>query len=75
RTRRPAHKAKLVQSWLKKNVPNFWDFNTCPPTAPNFNQCDYNCREVGEEGVRHTPQQCGALTASIQSEMNKLDPA
>ncbi|QQP39095.1 Uncharacterized protein FKW44_019868, partial [Caligus rogercresseyi] len=24
----PAHKAKLVQSWLKKNVPNFWDFNT-----------------------------------------------
>ncbi|QQP41461.1 Uncharacterized protein FKW44_015845, partial [Caligus rogercresseyi] len=28
-----AHKAKLVQSWLKKNVPNFWDFSTCPPTA------------------------------------------
>ncbi|QQP34817.1 Transposable element tcb1 transposase [Caligus rogercresseyi] len=21
----PAHTAKLVQSWLKKNVPNFWD--------------------------------------------------
>ncbi|QQP36912.1 Transposable element tcb1 transposase [Caligus rogercresseyi] len=29
----PAHKAKLVQSWLKKNVSNFWDFNTWPPTA------------------------------------------
>ncbi|QQP51944.1 Transposable element tcb1 transposase [Caligus rogercresseyi] len=23
----PAHTAKLVQSWLKKNVPNDWDFN------------------------------------------------
>ncbi|QQP48604.1 Transposable element tcb1 transposase [Caligus rogercresseyi] len=30
----PAYKAKLVQSWLKKNVPNFWDFNIWPPTAP-----------------------------------------
>ncbi|QQP50314.1 Transposable element tcb1 transposase [Caligus rogercresseyi] len=30
----PAHKARIVQSWLKKNVPTFWDFNTWPPTAP-----------------------------------------
>ncbi|QQP35595.1 Hypothetical protein FKW44_023865 [Caligus rogercresseyi] len=31
--------------------------------------------KVGEGGVRHTPQQCGFLKASIKSEMNKLDPA
>ncbi|QQP52741.1 Transposable element tcb2 transposase [Caligus rogercresseyi] len=37
----PAHKAKLVQSWLKKNVPNFWDFNTWPPKSPDLNPCDY----------------------------------
>ncbi|QQP41446.1 Uncharacterized protein FKW44_015816 [Caligus rogercresseyi] len=37
----PAQKAKLVQSWLKKNVPNFWDFNTWPPNSPDLNPCDY----------------------------------
>ncbi|QQP55469.1 Transposable element tcb1 transposase, partial [Caligus rogercresseyi] len=36
-----AHTAKLVQSWLKKNVPNFWDFNTWPPNSPDLNPCDY----------------------------------
>ncbi|QQP50602.1 Transposable element tcb1 transposase, partial [Caligus rogercresseyi] len=33
--------AKLVQSWLKKNVPNFWDFNIWPPNSPDLNPCDY----------------------------------
>ncbi|QQP37805.1 Transposable element tcb2 transposase [Caligus rogercresseyi] len=37
----PAHTAKLVQSWLKKNVPNFWDFNTWPPNSPDLNPSDY----------------------------------
>ncbi|QQP53597.1 Transposable element tcb1 transposase [Caligus rogercresseyi] len=37
----PAHKAKLVQSWLKKNVPNFWDFNTWPPNSPDLNPSHY----------------------------------
>ncbi|QQP53980.1 Uncharacterized protein FKW44_006644 [Caligus rogercresseyi] len=37
----PAQKAKLAQSWLKKNVPNFLDFNTCPPNSPDLNPCDY----------------------------------
>ncbi|QQP51699.1 Uncharacterized protein FKW44_013135 [Caligus rogercresseyi] len=40
-TSAPAHTAKLVQSWLKKNVPNFWDFNTWPPNSPGLNSCDY----------------------------------
>ncbi|QQP37132.1 Transposable element tcb1 transposase [Caligus rogercresseyi] len=33
----PVHKAKLVQSWLKKNVPNFWYFNIWPPNSPDLN--------------------------------------
>ncbi|QQP50691.1 Transposable element tcb2 transposase [Caligus rogercresseyi] len=37
----PAHKAKLVQSWLKKNVPNFWDFITWAHNSPDLNPCDY----------------------------------
>ncbi|QQP41619.1 Uncharacterized protein FKW44_016050 [Caligus rogercresseyi] len=37
----PAHKAKLVQYWLKKNLPNFWDFNTWPQ-QPDLNPCDYD---------------------------------
>ncbi|QQP38347.1 Uncharacterized protein FKW44_018901 [Caligus rogercresseyi] len=31
--------------------------------------------EVGEGGVRHTPQQCGVPEGLHQSEMKKLDPA
>ncbi|QQP36881.1 Uncharacterized protein FKW44_022115, partial [Caligus rogercresseyi] len=54
--------AKLVQSWLKKNVPNFWDFNTWPPNSSDLNPCDYYFNEA-------------SLKASIKSEMNKLDPA
>ncbi|QQP37045.1 Transposable element tcb1 transposase, partial [Caligus rogercresseyi] len=27
--------------WLKKNMPNFWDFNTWPFTSPDLNPCDY----------------------------------
>ncbi|QQP53260.1 Transposable element tcb1 transposase [Caligus rogercresseyi] len=57
----PAHKAKLVQSWLKKNMPNFWDFNTCLPNSPDLNPCD-NYFNVA------------SLKASIKWEMNKLDP-
>ncbi|QQP55361.1 Uncharacterized protein FKW44_008510, partial [Caligus rogercresseyi] len=33
----PAHKAKLVQSWLKKNVPNFWDFTPGPHNSSDLN--------------------------------------
>ncbi|QQP55252.1 Transposable element tcb1 transposase [Caligus rogercresseyi] len=40
----PAHTAKLVQSWLKKNVPNFWDFNTLPPNSPDLNHATTTCR-------------------------------
>ncbi|QQP39707.1 Transposable element tcb1 transposase, partial [Caligus rogercresseyi] len=37
----PAHTAKLVLSSLKKNVPNFWDYNTWSPNSPELNPCDY----------------------------------
>ncbi|QQP50228.1 Transposable element tcb1 transposase [Caligus rogercresseyi] len=37
----PAHKAKLVHFWLKKNVPNFWGINTCPPNSSDLNPCVY----------------------------------
>ncbi|QQP55474.1 Transposable element tcb1 transposase, partial [Caligus rogercresseyi] len=40
--RDPVHiPAKLVQSWLKNNFSNFWDFNTWPPNSPDLNPCDY----------------------------------
>ncbi|QQP55008.1 Transposable element tcb2 transposase [Caligus rogercresseyi] len=61
--RDPVHiPAKLVQSWLKKNFSNFWDFNTWPPNSPDLNPCDYYFNVA-------------SLKASIKSEMNKLDPA
>ncbi|QQP35727.1 Transposable element tcb1 transposase [Caligus rogercresseyi] len=70
----PAHKAKLVQSWLKKNVPNFWDFNTRPPTAPTCTHATTSCREVGEEVCAMHHNNVASLKASIKSEMHKLDP-
>ncbi|QQP41523.1 Uncharacterized protein FKW44_015926 [Caligus rogercresseyi] len=71
----PAHKAKLVQSWLKKNVPKFWDFNTWPPNSLDLHPCDYFLlgkleREVC--AIHHNI--VASLKASIKSEMNKLDP-
>ncbi|QQP53214.1 Transposable element tcb2 transposase [Caligus rogercresseyi] len=72
----PIHKAKLLQSWLKKNVPSFWDFNIWPPQQPRPEPMRLLLvGEVGEGGVRHTPQQLAFLKASIKSEINKLDPA
>ncbi|QQP52578.1 Transposable element tcb2 transposase [Caligus rogercresseyi] len=72
----PAHKAKLVQSWLKKNVPNFWDFNTWPPNSPDLNPCDYYLKGKLEREVSATHHSnVASLKASIKSEMNKLDPA
>ncbi len=37
----PCHKAKTVQTWLKENVPHFWDHRTWPPNSPDLNPCDY----------------------------------
>ncbi|QQP51042.1 Transposable element tcb2 transposase, partial [Caligus rogercresseyi] len=60
----PVHKAKLVQSWLKNNVPNFWDSNTWPPNSPGLK-------------LMRLPLVCAtyhsnvaSLMASIKSEMN-----
>ncbi|QQP36931.1 Uncharacterized protein FKW44_022178, partial [Caligus rogercresseyi] len=70
----PAHKAKLVQSWLKKNVPNFCDFNTWPPHSPDLNPCDYYLEGKLEREVRATHHSnVASLKASIKLEMNKLD--
>ncbi len=37
----PAHKAKVVQQWLKEEVPHFWDAQTWPPSSPDLNPCDF----------------------------------
>ncbi|QQP39358.1 Uncharacterized protein FKW44_020220, partial [Caligus rogercresseyi] len=37
----PIHKAKFVQSWLRKNVPNFSDVNSWPPNSPDLSPSDY----------------------------------
>jgi len=37
----PAHKAKVVQEWLKASVPHFWDPQTWPSNSPDMNPCDY----------------------------------
>ncbi|QQP56995.1 Transposable element tcb1 transposase, partial [Caligus rogercresseyi] len=66
--------AKLVQSWLKENVPNFWDLNTWPPYSPDLHPCDY-CLWGKLESCAIHHNNVASLKASIKSELNKLDPA
>ncbi len=37
----PAHKSNLVQSWLRRSLPDFWDAQTWPPSSPDLNPCDF----------------------------------
>ncbi|QQP49348.1 Transposable element tcb1 transposase [Caligus rogercresseyi] len=72
----PAHTAKLVQSWLKKNVPNFWDFNTWPPQQPRPEPMRLLLVGKLEREVYATHHSnMASLKASIKLEINKLDPA
>lgn len=37
----PAHKAKVVQEWLRQNVPNFIPTNEWPASSPDLNPLDF----------------------------------
>ncbi|QQP39898.1 Uncharacterized protein FKW44_013758, partial [Caligus rogercresseyi] len=61
---------------MKKNVPNFWDFNTWPSNSPDLNTFDYYLQGKLEREVCVTHHSSVAsLKASIKSKMIKLDPA
>ena len=38
----PAHKAKIVQNWLKDNMPCFIPVNEWPPSSPDLNPLDFS---------------------------------
>lgn len=37
----PAHTAKKVQDWCRKNFPDFWDKLMWPPSSPDLNVMDF----------------------------------
>lgn len=37
----PAHGAKMVQEWCKKNFAHFWDKSFWPPSSPDVNPLDF----------------------------------
>lgn len=38
----PAHTSKKTQSWLSKNMPNFWSKELWPPNSPDLNPLDFS---------------------------------
>ncbi len=37
----PAHNSKKRQKWLRKNLPEVWEKEVCPPSSPDCNPLDY----------------------------------
>jgi hypothetical protein len=37
----PAHRSKVVQKWLSKEIPNFITHEEWPPNSPDLNSLDY----------------------------------
>jgi hypothetical protein len=45
----PGHKAKIIQEWLKNNVPNFIKASNWPSASPDLNPLDYGLWNTLEE--------------------------
>ncbi|QQP38880.1 Transposable element tcb2 transposase [Caligus rogercresseyi] len=69
----PAHKAKLVQSWLKKNVLNFQHLAPQQPRPELMRLLLVGKLEREVCATHHS--NVASLKTSIKSEMDKLDPS
>lgn len=70
----PAHKAKIVQEWLKKELPDFIAAKDWPSNSPDLNPLDFSVWSVLESKVstgRHANM--GSLKAAIIKAWDDLD--
>jgi transposase len=69
----PAHKAKVVQAWLKTNTPDFIATTEWPSASPDLNPLDYAIWSKLEAKVCSKPHtSIEALKRSLVREWNKI---
>ena len=51
----PAHNAKLTQTWLADNLPDFWGKEVWPPSSPDCNPLDYYVWGKCERTINRSP--------------------
>jgi transposase len=51
----PAHTSNVTQSWLRENLPEFWEKEVWPPCSPDCNPLDYFVWSVCERDVNKQP--------------------
>jgi transposase len=69
----PAHKAKVVQTWLSNNVPDFMSTADWPSASPDLNPLDYAIWSKLEEKVCSKPHtSVEALKKSLVREWNNF---
>ena len=69
----PAHKAKIVQTWCKTEIPDFIATEDWPPSSPDLNPLDYciwGVLEARVNAIRH--KNLESLRASIRREWDRL---
>lgn len=69
----PAHKAKIVQNWLKNNIPDFISTEEWPSASPDLNPLDYavwSKLEAKACAKPHTSRE--ALMRSLVRELDKF---
>jgi hypothetical protein len=69
----PAHKAKMTQEWLRKNVPAFISAENWSSRSPYLNPLNYNLWAVLEDGLLKALQQPGQ-PEEIPHESSSRDP-
>lgn len=71
----PAHKAKIVQDFLRQNTPDFWTPDFWPANSPDLNPCDfYLWGRIEGEACKVYHSSIAKLKASIIKTMANLDP-
>lgn len=69
----PAHKARIVQTWLRENVPDFISTQDWPPYSPDLNPLDFSVWSILESKVstvRHASIK--SLKATLIREWNRI---
>ena len=72
----PAHKAKITQEWMKRNLANYWPWTLWPPSSPCLNPLDYAIWGILEDKVGSSSHpSVDALKAKVKEEWAALTPA
>ena len=57
----PAHTARVTQTWLSENIPDFIDKGEWPPSSPDLNPMDFSIWSIFEKNA------CAKVHTNIES--------